>query len=217
MKRTRIKLCGLRRVEDVEAACTLGADAVGFVCHPPSPRFVAPDDLAGLVRALAPFVTPVLLFVDAAPAAIRRALDAVPEALLQFHGTESAAECAAYGRPYLRAVTLGAGSDLLDFEREFATARALLVDAPTPGHGGGGVTFDWKLIPDRRWRTVPLVLAGGLTSANVGAAIEQVRPDAVDVSSGIESARGVKSVRLMQEFVAAVRAADQREAFNESV
>ncbi|HUN93286.1 MAG TPA: phosphoribosylanthranilate isomerase [Burkholderiaceae bacterium] len=209
MTRTRIKFCGLTRVEDVERACALGVDAVGFVCYARSPRYVPPSRLASLARSLTPFVTPVLLFVDADAAQIDEAREHVPDALLQFHGSESPVDCERHRRPYLRAVALGEGVDLLDWQRRFATARALLVDTPTPGHGGSGRTFDWTRIPGRGARTRPLVLAGGLTAGNVGAAIAAVRPDAVDVSSGVESERGVKSEALMRDFVAAVREADR--------
>lgn len=214
MTRTRIKFCGLTREGDVAAACRLGVDAVGFVCHPASPRYVAVERLAALARELGPFVTPVLLFVDADPARIRQALESVPDALLQFHGRESAAACAAFGRPYLRAIALGAGVDLLDCEIEYRSASALLVDAPPREHevGGGGRTFDWSLVPAPARRTRPLILAGGLAPANVEAAIGAVHPYALDVSSGIESSRGIKSEALMTGFVAAVRAADRRAA-----
>ena len=214
MTRTRIKFCGLTREGDVAAACRLGVDAVGFVCHPASPRYVAVERLAALARELGPFVTPVLLFVDADPARIRQAREFMPDALLQFHGRESAAACAAFGRPYLRAIALGAGVDLLDCEIEYRSASALLVDAPPREHevGGGGRTFDWSLVPAPGRRSRPLILAGGLTPANVEAAISAVHPYALDVSSGIESSRGIKSEALMTGFVAAVRAADRRAA-----
>lgn len=209
-QRTRVKFCGLTRAADVEAACALGADAVGFVCYAGSPRYVAPEQLPGLARAVAPLVTPVLLFVDAEPAQVRGALEAVPAALLQFHGSEDHAECRAYARPYLRAVALGERTDLLEFERLFPTAAGLLADAPGDGHGGGGRVFDWGRVPAACERTLPLVLAGGLNAQNVEAAIERVRPYAVDVSSGVEESRGIKSAVRMRDFLAAVRRADAR-------
>lgn len=208
LNRTRIKFCGMTREQDVEAAARLGADAVGFVCYPRSPRYVEAGRLAALRRALAPFVTPVLLFVDAEPGQVRRALDAVPDALLQFHGSESPDVCEAFARPYLRAVAVASGSDLLDFERRYASAVALLADAPSAGFGGGGRTFDWKHLPEPARRSRPLILAGGLDPGNVGAAIRAARPFGVDVSSGIEMQRGVKSDALMRDFVSAVRRAD---------
>lgn len=209
MNRTRVKICGLSRSEDVAAAVEAGADAVGFVCYEGSPRYVPPAALADLARALPPFVSPVLLFVNAAPAAIEAAVRSVPTALLQFQGDESAADCERYRRPYLRALRMARGTDLLDCERTFASACALLVDAPAAGFGGGGTTFDWSLLPSARHRSMPLVLAGGLNETNVTKAIEQVRPFAVDVSSGVERARGIKSAEKIHRFVAAVRAADK--------
>jgi phosphoribosylanthranilate isomerase len=206
--RTRIKFCGLMREQDVEAAALLGADAVGFVCYGPSPRYVAPVRLRALRAALAPFVTPVLLFVDAETDAVWRALDAVPDALLQFHGREVCGDCDAYGRPYLKAVAMSPGIDLLDFEGRFPRAAALLADAPSPVHGGSGRMFDWGQLPASPRRSKPLILAGGLNAQNVGAAIRVARPFGVDVSSGIEVQRGVKSEALMLEFVSAVRRVD---------
>jgi phosphoribosylanthranilate isomerase len=215
--RTRVKICGLTRAEDVRAACALGADAVGFVCHPASPRFVEPARLAALAQAIAPLVTPVLLFVDAPRAVVEAALAGVPQAWLQFHGDESPDECNAFGRPYLRAVALGAGVDLLEFERRFARASALLADtpgasataSPTAAYGGSGRTFDWNRVPARAARGLPLFLAGGLNADNVAAAVTRVRPYAVDVSSGVESAPGVKDTERMRRFIAAVRRADE--------
>jgi phosphoribosylanthranilate isomerase len=207
--RIRIKICGLTRPQDVACACQLGADAVGFVCYEGSPRFVPPQRLASLAREVTPFVTPVLLFVNAAAAPIEEALRAVPNALLQFHGTESHQDCAAFGRPYLRAVAMGEGVDLLDWEKQYPTAAALLADAPSAVFGGGGRTFDWSRLPAVQRRSRPLFLAGGLDAANVAAAIAAARPYGVDVSSGVEAKRGIKSESLMRQFVAAVRAAEE--------
>ncbi len=209
--RTRVKICGLTRVQDVAAACALGTDAVGFVCHPASPRYVPPERLAELAAAVAPLVTPVLLFVDAPAVAVERALTSVPNALLQFHGGEDPAWCRSFGRPYVRAVALAEGVDLLDFEVRYADAAGLLADTPPTGaaaFGGSGRSFPWQRVPPPAQRTLPLILAGGLQAQNVAAAIGQVRPHAVDVSSGVETARGIKSVERMQAFLAAVRAAD---------
>jgi len=208
MRRTRIKICGLTRVQDVHSACDLGADAVGFVCYPASPRFVDTARLAELARAVPPMVAPVLLFVNATASDVGRALDVVPNALLQFHGDEDHAACRSFGRPYLRAVALGAGVDLLDYEREFPSASGLLADAPSKGFGGAGWAFDWKRLPAPAARTLPLVLAGGLQADNVAVAIGLVRPYAVDVSSGVEETHGIKSVARMRSFFAAVRSAD---------
>ena len=211
MRRTRIKICGITRVDDAAAAVACGADAVGLNCYERSPRFVEPGRLRELAQALPPFVTPVLLFVNAAAGHVRTCLAEVPHALLQFHGDEAAADCERFGRPYLRAVRMGEGVDLLDCARSFPSAIALLADAPAPGFGGGGAVFDWARLPESERRTMPLVLAGGLNEANVGDAIARVRPFAVDVASGVESAPAVKSVERMQRFCAAVRLADRRE------
>jgi phosphoribosylanthranilate isomerase len=207
--RVRIKICGLKRAEDIVAAAEAGADALGFVCYPGSPRYVAAEGLAALAARVPVFVTPVLLFVNAPAEVVRAALAAVPHALLQFHGDESEADCRQYGRPYLRAVRMSNDVRLLDCERSFASARALLADAPAAGFGGGGTTFDWSRIPPPRERGKPLVLAGGLDANNVGAAIAQVRPDAVDVSSGVEVAKGIKDPARIHAFIAAVRTAER--------
>ena len=206
--RTRIKICGLTRPRDVAAACRLNVDAVGFVCYEHSPRFVPAERLAALAGELAPFVTPVLLFVDAEPAQVERALEAVPHALLQFHGNESHRACGAFGRAYVRAVAIGEGVDLLDWEQRYPSALALLADAPSAAFGGSGRSFDWSQLPALGRRSRPLILAGGLDASNVADAIRAATPYGVDVSSGVEEERGVKSEKRMREFVAAVRAAD---------
>jgi phosphoribosylanthranilate isomerase len=224
MTRTRVKICGLTREEDLRAACALGADAVGFVCFPGSPRFVAPERLAALARGVTPLVTPVLLFVDPAGADVARALAAVPLALLQFHGAEDPAFCASFGRPYLRALPMGVGVDLLEFEQRFASAAAVLADAPaqapagddptagSAAFGGTGRTFPWERLAPPEQRRLPLILAGGLRADNVAEAVRRVRPYAVDVSSGVEAARGVKDAGRMRDFLAAVRMADAERA-----
>ena len=211
MRRTRIKICGITRVEDAAGAVACGADAVGFVCYERSPRFVERGRLRALARSLPPFVTPVLLFVNAAAEHVRACAAELPHALLQFHGDETAADCERFGRPYLRAVRMGEGVDLLDCARSFPSAVALLADAPAAGFGGGGKVFDWARLPSATQRTMPLVLAGGLDEDNVSDAIARVRPFAVDVSSGVESAPGVKCAGRMQRFCAAVRLADRRQ------
>lgn len=210
MQRTRIKICGITRREDVAAAVASGADALGFVCYERSPRFVPGARLRELAGALPPLVTPVLLFVNAPPARVQECLQQVPNALLQFHGDESAAECERFNRPYLRALRMAEKVDLLDCERVFRSAIALLADAPTASFGGGGHAFDWARVPAQPQRTKPLILAGGLNDSNVIGAIAAVRPFAVDVSSGVEAEPGVKSADRLQRFCAAVRAADQR-------
>jgi phosphoribosylanthranilate isomerase len=206
--RTRIKICGLTREADVAAAVDAGADAVGFVLFDKSPRHVTLDRAAALARALPPFVTPVLLFVNAPRAQVRDAAAALPHALLQFHGDETPAQCDAAGRPYLRAVRMAPGVDLLDCGRRFHNACALLVDAHVEGYGGGGKVFDWSLLPtDVAFR---LVLSGGLSPANVIDGVLHVRPYAVDVSSGVESAKGIKDAAAVRRFCEAVREADAR-------
>jgi phosphoribosylanthranilate isomerase len=216
--RTRIKICGLTREQDVDAAVAAGADAVGFVMYAASPRFVTAARAAELARRLPPFVTPVLLFVNAGPAEIQAACDLVPAAMLQFHGDETPQQCrAASGngaRPYLRAARIpldeSAPFDLLKFASDFSNARAILLDAHVEGYGGGGKAFNWSRLPPNV--DCQLVLSGGLTPANVTDGILQVRPRcptlAVDVSSGVEMAKGIKDAGKIHQFVAAVRAAD---------
>ncbi len=206
--KTRIKICGLTRAEDVDAAVQAGADAIGFVLWPRSPRAVSVAQAAALARRLPPFVTPVGLFVNAGDAELRAAIDAIPNLLLQFHGDEAATDCDRAGRPYLRAARMAPGFDLLDFARRFPGAQALLLDAFVEGYGGGGKVFDWSLIPPSV--PAPVVLSGGLNPANVTDAVLAVRPWAVDVSSGVEQAKGLKDAVLMRQFCAAVREADAR-------
>ncbi len=206
MSRTRIKICGLTREADVRAAVAAGADAIGFVFYAKSARFVSPARAAELARLLPPFVTPVGLFVNASEAEVQAALAALPNMLLQFHGDESAADCERYGRPYLRAARMEPGFDLLDYAQQFSTAQAILLDAHVEGYGGGGKVFDWSLIPKNV--PSPVVLSGGLHAGNVLTGVLQVRPTAVDVSSGVEQAKGLKDAALIQQFCAAVRAAD---------
>lgn len=207
--RTRIKICGLRTAEMVDAAAHAGADAIGFVFYARSVRALSLEQAIPLAERLPPFVTPVGLFVNAAPAEIEAALRAIPNLLLQFHGDESPEDCERWGRPYLRAVAVTTETRLLDLVSRHPGAQALLLDAPVHldgGYGGGGKVFDWSLLaPSEPSR---LVLSGGLNAANVGDGIRQVRPWAVDVSSGVESSRGVKDPDLIHRFCEAVRAAD---------
>ena len=208
MHRTRIKICGLTREADVDDAVAAGADALGFVLYDKSPRHVSLDRAAALVARLPPFVTPVLLMVNAGAAELQRATERLPQALLQFHGDETPAECEAAGHPFLRAARMAPGFDLLDFATLFARAQALLLDAHVDGYGGSGKVFDWSQIPPSV--PLPVVLSGGLNPANVTDGVLGVRPWAVDVSSGVETAKGVKSAELMRRFCLAVRAADDR-------
>lgn len=208
--RTRIKICGLRTAEMVDAAVIAGADALGFVFYAKSVRALTPAQAAPLVERLPPFVIPVGLFVNAAPAEIEAALSLMPHLLLQFHGDESPADCERWGRPYVRAIAMTPATRLLDCAAQYPRAQALLVDAPVHvdgGYGGGGKVFDWSLLAANA--ASRLVLSGGLNAANVGDGIRQVRPWAVDVSSGVESSRGVKHPDLIQRFCAAVRLADR--------
>ena len=205
--RTRIKICGLTREGDVDAAVDAGADAIGLVFYEASPRRVTLEHAAALAARLPPFVTPVGLFVNAERPAIDAAVRAIPGLLLQFHGDETPAACASPGRPFLRAARIGAGFDLLDFARRFQRAQALLLDAQVDGYGGAGKVFDWSLVPAAV--PLPLVLSGGLHAANVAAGMLRIRPWAVDVSSGVESAKGIKDAAAMRRFCAAVRNADR--------
>ncbi len=217
-QRTRVKICGLSRESDVDAAVQAGADAVGFVMYPASPRHIPLARAAELARRLPPFVTPVLLFVNESESAVQAACAAIPQALLQFHGDETPAQCAAaaQGHPYLRAarIPLGdgaAGFDLVKYAQEYSRAQAILLDAHVDGFGGGGKAFNWSLLPPSV--NCHLVLSGGLTPANVTDGISALRPRcktlAVDVSSGVEASRGVKDPGKIRQFVAAVRAADE--------
>lgn len=216
-RRTRIKICGLTREQDVEAAVEAGADAVGFVLYAKSPRHVSAARAAQLARILPPFVTPVLLFVNEPAASVRAACELVPAALPQFHGDETPQQCreAAGARPWLRAARIPLDDatpfDLLKFASEHSEAAALLLDAHVEGYGGAGKAFHWSRLPPSV--NCHAVLSGGLTPASVGDGIVQVRPRfrtlAVDVSSGVESAKGIKDAGKINQFVAAVRAADQ--------
>ena len=208
MSRTRIKICGLTREADVDEAIDAGADALGFVLYPKSPRALTLQRAAELIQRLPPFVTPVLLTVNASPQELRAAAEELPQALLQFHGDETPEQCAAAGRPFLRAARMAEDFDLLDFAARFSNAMALLLDAPVEGYGGGGKVFDWSRIPPSV--PLPVVLSGGLSPANVTDGVLHVRPFAVDVSSGVEASKGIKSGPLMRRFCKAVRDADAR-------
>ena len=219
-ERTRIKICGLTREEDVDAAVASGADAVGFVMYAPSPRAVTLERAAELARRLPPFVTPVLLFVNEPTTKIIAACARIHCALLQFHGDESPEICALPGRPFLRAARIplnenpstgGSSFNLLKYAQDYSAAQAILLNAHVEGFGGGGKTFNWSQLPPSV--NAHLVLSGGLTPANVTDGILQVRPRcttlAVDVSSGVEISKGIKSAEKIRQFVAAVRRADE--------
>jgi phosphoribosylanthranilate isomerase len=206
--RTRVKICGVSRPEDVDAAASAGADAVGFVFHPASPRHVTLAQAVELAGRLPPFVVPVGLFVNASPELVGAACSAIPQLLLQFHGDETNERCASFGRPFMKAVRVEPQVDLLDCARRYDAACALVLDSPADGWGGSGKVFDWSLVP----HAVPhrLVLSGGLRAANVAVGIQALRPWAVDVSSGVESTRGVKDAAAIRAFCDAVREADSR-------
>ncbi|MHB1187503.1 phosphoribosylanthranilate isomerase [Thiobacillus sp.] len=202
----RVKICGITRLQDLHAACNAGADALGFVFYEKSPRHVTIATAAALVRELPPFVQSVGLFVNAEPAFIEAVLDAVPLDLLQFHGDETPVDCVRFGRPYIKGIRVTADTDLLKCAADFDTARGLLLDAWVPGvPGGTGESFDWKLIPLSLPK--PVILSGGLTPANVADAVSQVRPWAVDVSSGVEAAKGIKDAHKIAQFIAKAKEA----------
>jgi phosphoribosylanthranilate isomerase len=207
--RTRVKICGIRDAGMARAAAQAGADAIGLVFHAASARAVDPGDARAIVEALPPFVTAVGLFVNSGEEVVRDVLARVPLGMLQFHGDETPEFCGRFGLPWMRAIQVGPGVDLIECEGRFSQAAALLLDAQVPGQfGGTGVAFDWSLVPSALAR--PVVLSGGLDAANVGRAIRAVRPWAVDVSSGVEVARGVKDAARIEEFVRSVRDADAR-------
>jgi phosphoribosylanthranilate isomerase len=217
MHRTRIKICGITREQDLRAAVDAGADAVGFVFYPKSPRFVTPEQLRQLAPAMPPFVSGVALFVNPTVAQVHQVVDAGPIALLQFHGDETAEQCAAIAaavkRPFMRAFRVKPDTsalDLIESEAQYRAASAwfsgLLLDTWVDAYGGAGKVFDWSLIPKELAPRV--VLSGGLSVQNVTGAVAQVRPFAVDISSGVEASKGIKDARLIAAFVDAVRAAD---------
>jgi len=202
--RTRVKICGITRVEDALTAVAHGCDAIGLVFYGPSPRNVDIQRAAEIVAALPPFVSSVGLFVDAMPGEINTVLAEVQLDLLQFHGEESPDACRLYGLPYMKAVRVRDDTNLLQYATQYQDARALLLDAFLPGVAGGtGHVFDWSLIPQQL--PVPLVLAGGLTPDNVAGAIRQVRPYAVDVSGGVEESKGIKNAAKIAAFMQGVQ------------
>lgn len=199
-----VKICGITRVEDALCAAHEGARAIGLVFYRPSPRSIEPELADAIVRALPPFVTVVGLFVDPEPAWVEQVLANVQLDLLQFHGDELPDFCDRFGRPYLKAVRIRPGVDLLEYASTHRRARGLLLDAFVAGmHGGTGTRFDWRLIPVRL--PVPVVLSGGLDPENVAEAIRAVGPWAVDVSSGVESSKGIKDPAKIAAFMKGVR------------
>ena len=200
--RVRVKICGITRVDDARAAARAGADAIGLVFYPPSPRCLTPAQARGLREALPPFVSAIALFVNPARAQVERVLAEVRPDALQFHGEEDPAFCAQFGVPYIKACRVKEGTDLLKYFAPFADAQGWLADAYVEAYGGVGAQFDWSLVPALRDR--PLILSGGLSIANVGEALRVVRPWGVDVSSGVEVAKGVKDAAMIEAFIAEV-------------
>jgi phosphoribosylanthranilate isomerase len=208
---TAVKICGVTRTEDALAAAHCGAHAIGLVFYGPSPRYVEPDAAAAIVRALPPFVTAVGLFVDASAEEVSSVSARAGVQLIQFHGAETPAFCAQFDLPYMKAVRVQPGVDLLQYARDFRGARALLLDAYQEGlHGGTGATFDWALIPPSL--SLPIVLSGGLSPDNVGDAVRRVKPWAVDVSSGVEAGKGIKDAAKIAAFISGVRNVDRSAA-----
>ena len=206
MSVVRSKICGITRVEDALAAVEAGADAIGLVFYAKSPRAVTVQQARSIINALPPFVTTVGLFVDASRCELGEILDAVPLDLLQFHGDESPENCEGYHRPYIKALRVKPGDDIAAQVALYKNASGVLLDTYVPGiPGGTGEAFDWSLVPEGLSK--PIILAGGLTAENVAQAIARVRPYAVDVSGGVEAAKGIKDAQKIRAFMQAVRAA----------
>ena len=210
MSRTRIKICGITRIEDARCAADAGADVIGLIFYAGSPRVVTTEQALSISNALPPFVSTVALFVNAAPGEVEDVIDRLRPSLLQFHGDEDPAYCTQFGVPFVKALRVGsrmAAGDLLEYADTFSTARALLLDTLSSGaYGGSGESFDWRIIPDAMRNRI--VLAGGLGPHNVAAAVRAVRPWAVDVSSGVEINKGVKDHARIMKFTEEVRHAD---------
>ena len=206
MSYVRSKICGITRIEDALAAVEAGADAIGFVFYAKSPRAVDVRQARAIIAELPPFVTTVGLFVNASRCELNEILEVVPLDLLQFHGDEAPEDCEGYHRPWIKALRVRPGDDLEAACQRYAGARGILLDTYVAGvPGGTGEAFDWSLVPARLSK--PIILAGGLSAANVGEAIAQVRPYAVDVSGGVEQAKGIKDAAKIKAFMQAVRQA----------
>jgi phosphoribosylanthranilate isomerase len=203
--RTRVKICGLTRPSDALAAAQAGADAIGLVFYPPSPRYVSLERAREIRDVLPPFVQTVALFVNADAAQVAQVIGRVHPAMLQFHGEEAPEFCGQFGLPFVKACRVKKGVDALEYLRPFSRAAAWLFDSHVPEYGGVGESFDWSLIPAT---DKPVILSGGLSRDKVAAAIRRVRPWGVDVSSGVESAKGIKDAAKMAAFIAEVRNAD---------
>jgi phosphoribosylanthranilate isomerase len=208
MMRTRVKICGFTQAKDAVAAANLGVDAIGLVFYPPSPRHVSIEQAKEIVAALPAFVTVVALFVDEQASQIREVLSRVSIDCIQFHGNESVDACRVYNKPYMKAIRMKPGLDVMEIARHYNDAAALLLDAYHPGiKGGSGSQFDWDLIPEDC--PLPVVLAGGLQVDNVKQAIQSVKPYALDVSSGVEAEKGVKDVARMAAFIQQINEGDR--------
>jgi len=206
-QRTRVKICGITRLEDARHAAALGADAIGLMMHPPSSRALTLDQALEIRRAIPPFVTVTAVFLDDGEDWIAQVLHRVRPDCLQFHGNESAEFCAAWGLPYLKAIAMGSVDDPLQYARQYASAQGFLFDSNAAGRlGGSGDTFDWSKIPTSF--AYPVVLAGGINPSNVAAAITRVKPWGVDVSSGVEADKGIKDPVLVERFIEQVRIGD---------
>jgi phosphoribosylanthranilate isomerase len=202
--RTRVKICGITREQDAAAVVQAGADALGLVFYPKSPRHVTLDQAWRIATAVAPFVTVTGLFVNATAEHVREVLASVPLGLLQFHGQETNEHCNCFGLPFIKSIAMKGETDLLSLVSGYPDAAGILLDTWQPdSHGGGGVAFDWQQVPEDI--PVPIILAGGLTPANVANAISSVRPYAVDVSTGVELGRGIKSREKIEAFMREVR------------
>jgi len=208
MPRTRVKICGITRVADAGMVVAYGADALGLVFYADSPRYVTMEQARAIADSVAPLVTIVGLFVDPLPAAVRAVLDKIPLGLLQFHGAETNDHCKQFGLPFIKSIAVRDGVDVLSSMQGYPDASGFILDAWQPQtHGGGGEIFDWDRVPENP--PAPLILAGGLTPGNVAQAIRATRPYAVDVSSGVESAKGIKSAEKIAAFMKGVEQSDK--------
>lgn len=212
MVRTRIKICGITRAQDAHAAVGLGVDALGIVLAHKSPRRVSPAQAGEIIGQLPPFVTSVALFMNNTASEVRELLDVTRVGILQFHGDETAEFCQSFGLPYIKAVPMAGNANPLNYMKNHPQARAFLLDSHAPGESGGsGLTFNWDIIPRIQ---SPLIVAGGLHAGNVADAMRRVRPYAVDVSSGVEAAKGIKDFDKMRAFVRAVYEGDKQNEGN---
>lgn len=200
MSKTRVKICGITRLEDALTAIEAGADALGFVFYPPSPRYIEPEKAAEIITQLPPFVTTVALFVNEPEAEVRRIMALTQVDLLQFHGDENADYCQQFGRAWIKALRVRDADSLQQDLNQFHAARAILLDSYRPGvPGGTGETFNWELIPAQSAQAI--ILAGGLTPENISTAVQQVKPYAVDVSGGVEASKGIKDPVKIHAFI----------------